>query len=112
MTESWGDRSTLERTIQQVLKSMVQWGVLKPGSEKGSLVPARNPVQISGEIAELLAHGVMLSQGRGMALSGLVSHPALFPFTLHLTAATLKRHPCLHVQRQGDQSDFVELASH
>ena len=27
MTRSWGDRSTLERTIQHVLKSMAQWGV-------------------------------------------------------------------------------------
>ncbi len=64
MTESWGDRSTAERTIQDVLKSMAQWGVLKSGPEKGSLV-ARNPIQVSEELAELLVHGVMLSQGRG-----------------------------------------------
>jgi hypothetical protein len=110
MTESWGDRSTLERTIQPVLKSMAQWGVLKPGSEKGSLVVARNPIRVSEEIAELLVHGVMLSQGRGMSLSQLVSHPSIFPFKLQLNAATLRKHPCLRVQRQGDQSDFVELA--
>ena len=110
MTESWGDRSTLERTIQHVLKSMVQWGVLKPGSEKGSLVIARNPIQVSEEIAELLMHGAMLSQRRGMLLSQLVSHPAIFPFKLQVNAATLRKHPCFRVQRQGDQSDFVELA--
>jgi hypothetical protein len=109
MTESWGDRSTLERTIQHVLKSMAQWGVLKPGSEKGSLV-ARTPIQVSEEIAELLVHGVMLSLGRGMSLSHLVCHPAIFPFKLQLNAATLRMNPCLRVQRQGDQSDFVELA--
>ena len=110
MTESWGDRSTLERTIQHVLKSMAQWGVLKPGSEKGSLVVARNPIRVSEEIAELLVYGVMLSQERGMSLSQLVSHPAIFPFTLQLNAASLRKHPRLRVQRQGDQSDFVELA--
>ena len=110
MTESWGDRSTLERTIQHVLKSMAQWGVLKPGSEKGSLIVARKPIRVSEEIAELLVHGVMLSQGRGMSLSQLVSHPAIFPCKLQLNAATLRKHPCLRVQRQGDQSDFVELA--
>jgi hypothetical protein len=110
MTESWGDRSTLERTIQHVLKSMVQWGVLRPGSEMGSLVVARNPIQISEEIAELLLHGVMLSQGRGMSLSQLVSHPSLFPFKLQVNAARLRKHEGLQVQRQGDLSDFVELA--
>ena len=110
MTESWGDRSTLERTIQHVLKSMAQWRVLKPGLETGSLVVARSPILVSEEIAELLVHGVLLSQGRGMALSQLVSHPAIFPFKLQLNVATLRKYPCLQVQRQGDQSDFVELA--
>lgn len=110
MTESWGDRSTLERTIQHVLKSMARWGVLNPGSEKGSLVIARNRIQVSEEIAELLVHGVMLSQGHGMSLSQLVSHPAIFPFKLQVNAATLSKHPRFRVQRQGDQSDFVELA--
>lgn len=89
---------------------MVQWGVLKAGSEKGSLVTARNPIAVSEEFAELLAHGVLLSQGRGMSLSQLVSHPAIFPFKLQLNAATLGKHSYLRVQRQGDQSDFVELA--
>jgi hypothetical protein len=110
MTESWGDRSTLERTIQHVLKSMAQWRVLRPGSEKGSLVLARKPIRVSEEIAELLVYGAMLSQGRGMLLSQLVSHPAIFPFKLQLNAATLRKHACLRVQRQGDQSDLVELA--
>lgn len=109
MTESWGDRSTLERTIQHVLKSMAQWGVLKPGSEKGSLVVARDPIRVSEEIAELLVHGVILSQGRGMTLSQLVGHPAIFPFKLQLNAAKLRKHPCLRVQHQGDQSDFIDL---
>ena len=70
----------------------------------------RNPIQVSEEIAELLVHGVMLSQRRGMSLSQLVSHPAIFPFKLQVNAATRRKHPCFRVQRQGDQSDFVELA--
>jgi hypothetical protein len=100
MTESWGDRSTLERTIQHVLKSMAQWGVLRAGSEKGSLVACHNPIQIFEEIAELLIYGVLLSQGQGILLSQLGSHPALFPFKLHLNAATLRKHKGLRVQRQ------------
>jgi predicted metal-dependent peptidase len=47
MTETWGDRSTLERTIQYVIKSVAQWGVLNPGSEKGSLVATHNLIRIS-----------------------------------------------------------------
>ena len=110
MTESWGDRSTLERTIQHALKSMTQWGTLHSGTEKGSLVAAPRPILASEEISELLVHGVLLSQGRGMSASQLASHPALFPFKLQVSTARLRRHAGLRVQRQGDQSDFVELA--
>lgn len=110
MTDSWGDRSTLERTIQHVLKSMAQWGVLRSGSEKGSLVAARNPMEISEEISELLVYGILLSQRRGMLLSQIASHPSLFPFKLHLNAERLRKSEGLRVQRQGDQSDFIELA--
>jgi len=110
MTESWGDRSTLERTIQHVLKSMAQWRVLEPGSEKGSLHIASKPIHASEEISELLVHGVLLSQGCGMSLPQLVRHPALFPFKLQLNATRLRKHKNLRVQRQGDQSDFVDLA--
>lgn len=110
MTESWGDRSTLERTIQHVLKSMAQWGVLHAGSEKGSLVASRSPIQTSQGVAELLIHGVLLSQGCGMPLPQLANHPALFPFKLQTNPARLREHEGLRVQRQGDQSDFVELA--
>jgi hypothetical protein len=109
MTESWGDRSTLERTIQHVLKSIAQWGILNAGSNKGSLVAACNPIRVSEEISELLVHGALLSQKRGLSLLQLAGHPALFPFKLQLNAGRLRKHKGLQVQRQGDQSDLVEL---
>ncbi|MER9225798.1 hypothetical protein NKI39_09085 [Mesorhizobium sp. M0664] len=110
MTEAWGDRSTLERTIQHVIKSMAQWGVLHPGLEKGSLAGGRKPIQVSNEIAGLLVRGVLLSQGHGISIAQLVSHPALFPFNIKLNVETLRNRHGLKIQRQGDQSDFVELA--
>jgi hypothetical protein len=110
MTESWGDRSTLERTIQHVLKTMVQLGVLHAGSEKGSLVAARDPIHVPDEISELLVHGILLSQESGMQLSQLLRHPANFPFELRLSTAGLRKHPIIRVQRHGDQSDFVALS--
>jgi hypothetical protein len=110
MTESWGDRSTLERAIQQVLKSMAQWGVLQRGSEKGSLVAARNRIHIPDEIAVLLGYAILLSQGHGMPLALLQTNPLIFPFELKLNSEMLRQHPALRIQRQGDRSEFVELA--
>lgn len=109
MTETWGDRSTLERTIQHVLRSITQWGLLRHGQEKGSLIAPLRRIPITDEIAELLVHAVLLSHGHGLPLSQLAGHPALFPFDVRFHAASLRKSNYMRVQRQGDQSDFVEL---
>jgi hypothetical protein len=109
MTEAWGDRSTLERTIQQVLRSMVQWGLLRLGQGKGSLLAPLRRIPVNDEVSELLLHAVLLGHGHGLPLSQLTGHPALFPFDVHLNAATLRKSSSMLVQRQGDQADFVEL---
>jgi hypothetical protein len=109
MTDSWGDRSTLERTIQHVLRSVRQWGLLHDGSEKGSLVAPPHRIRVGDEIGELLFHAILLSRGSGLPLSQLVTHPALFPFDVRLNAAILRQSRHLCVVRQGDQTDFIEL---
>jgi hypothetical protein len=109
MTDAWGDRSTLERAIQHVLRSMAQWGLLRSGDEIGSLIAPVQRININGEVGDLLVHAVLLSQGKGLSFYHLIDHPALFPFALHLTMPALMHNPTFRVQRQGDQSDFVEL---
>jgi hypothetical protein len=110
MTEAWGDRSTLERTIQQVLRSMVQWELLRPGLEKGSLIAPTRVVEVADDLAEILVYSIILGHSRGMLLSQLRSHPALFPFKVNLSSERIRRNRRLRVQREGDQGDFVEPA--
>lgn len=110
MTEAWGDRSTLERTIQHVLRSLIQWGLLRAGNEQGSLIGPDKRIRLGEDVSQLLVHSVMLGQDKGSQLTQLVDHPALFPFATHLTSRALMRNPMFRVQRQGDQSDSVELA--
>ena len=109
MTETWGDRSTLERTIQHVLRSLTQWGLLQAGSDHGSLVGNSPPIRVDNNVSQLLVHAVLLGQGKGLAFSQILEHPALFPFKLDLPIRDLIASPFFHVQRQGDQSDFVEI---
>ena len=109
MTETWGDRSTLERTIQHVLRSMVQWGLLHSGDEQGSLIGRAQRINIENEVGQVLLHSVLLGHGKGLPFSHLIDHPALFPFAVHVTARDLRQNRIFRLQRQGDQSDFVEL---
>jgi hypothetical protein len=110
LTETWGDRSTLERTIQHVLRSMARWGMLRPGSEHGSLIGPLRRIDAGNDLGQLLVHSVLLGHGNGLLFSNLADHPALFPFAVNLTPRDLMRSPSFRVQRQGDQSEFVELA--
>ena len=109
MTESWGDRSTLERTIQHVLRSMAQWGLLRAGREQGSIVGPSQRISLGDEVGQLVLQAVLLGYGKGLSLSHLADHPALFPFAVQVTAQGLMGNPLFRVQRQGDRSDFVDL---
>ncbi len=109
MTESWGDRSTLPRAIQRVLRSMVQWGSLRDGPTKGTFVAPTKRTAVSDQISELLLQAVLVSHGRGMPLPQLTGHPALFPFGVHLSATAMRKSGCILIQREGDQSDFIQL---
>jgi hypothetical protein len=110
MIETWGDRSTVERTIQHVLRTLTQWGLLQAGPEYGSLVGNSPTIRIDENISQLLVHAILLGQGGGLAYSRILAHPALFPFKLDLSIRDLAASPAFHVHRQGDQSDFVEIA--
>jgi cytochrome c-type biogenesis protein CcmH/NrfF len=109
MTEAWGDRSTLERTIQHVLRSLGQWELLRTGPEHGSLIGPAKRIRLDEEFSQLLLHAVLLAQGRAGSFSQLTDHPALFPFTLNLSRKSLSENPWFQVHRQGDQSELIEL---
>lgn len=110
MIQAWGDRSTLERTIQHVLKSLTQWGLLRAGQEHGSLIGPAQRIRLGEDVSQLLVHSVLLGLDGGSQLGKLIDHSALFPFAPHISARTLMENPAFRILRQGDQTDFVELA--
>jgi hypothetical protein len=110
MVDVWGDRATLERTIQHVLKSMMMWGLLRSGPERGSLIGSDHRIIAADNVGRLLTHSVLLSLGQGLAVPKLIGHPSLFAFEVNLHASSLRESTRFRVHREGDQSDFVELA--
>ena len=107
--EDWGDRSTLPRAIQRILRSMVQWGSLTDRAGRGVYGPPKTRILAAGSLGEVLAEGLLLSEGNGLPLDQLRKHPASFPFDLALDANALRAHPRLILHRQGDQTDFIEI---
>jgi len=109
MTEMRGQRSTLPRAVQRVVRTMVQWGMLREGGTKGTFLPAARRITLSLGLAELAVEAILTSSGRGMALAEALTHPALFPFEVRLSGSCARKARRLRVLRQGDQTDFVEV---
>ena len=106
----WGERSTLLRAIQRIIRSMIDWGVLQDTETRG-IYEQTSPRSINTpEVATLLVEALLVdAEEDSLALEGLVSHPALFPFELELRPSSLRKKNHLQVHRQGLDADFVEL---
>ncbi len=111
MREAWGDRSTVHRATQRVVRSMVQWSVLSDTREHGVYVRSAEPFALCQEPAMCAMEGLLLHEGRALTVAQAVRHPALFPFALELRIANLRQSPRFEVYRQGVDVDMVSLAS-
>jgi len=111
LVELWGERSTMVRAAQRVVRSMVQWGILKDTAERGVYERAGPPMEAGGQLALILLEALLLGvSSDGMPLDQALRHPALFPFRLDLAAHDLRRAARFRVHRQGLDMDVVGLA--
>lgn len=109
MLDAWGDRSTLPRATQRVMRSMVQWGVLRDGNLRGQYLPASAKLTVEGECAEILLVGMLIGLGHGATFMPNLLYPVLFPFHVKTTDQRLRCNPKLTFSRQSDQSDYFEI---
>jgi len=111
LVDSWGERSTLARAAQRIIRSMVQWGVLNDTEAPGIYKTSGVRRAVSTEVAELLVEALLIdSEHETMPLGQLVGHPAAFPFDLKVSGAELRRSAPFRVDRLGLDADMVGLA--
>ena len=110
--EQYGERETVSRATRRVLRSFVDWGVLKETNTKGVYdqglhLPVDDPA-LAAWLIEASLHA--RSDGTGI-LKDLIENPSLFPFSLNpptagsLLALSLR----LEVARLGLDEDLVVL---
>jgi hypothetical protein len=106
----WGERSTLERAGQRIVRSMVQWGVLRDTATRGmyEAVPRRR--KVGPAVGTVLIEALLVdAEEASLHLDQLTGHPAIFPFDLDVNASHVRGASQFRVHRQGLDSDFVEL---
>jgi len=106
----WGERSTLSRAAQRIVRSMIQWGVLRDTATPGmyEAVPGRKA--IGPVVSALLIEALLMdAEATAILLEQLIRHSALFPFDLIINARDIRSAPQFCVHREGLDFDFVEL---
>lgn len=106
----WGERSTLIRAAQRIIRSMIDWGVLRDTETKGIYERAPGARFVGSDIAILLVEALLIdAEEESLPFDQLVGNSAIFPFEIALNAGDLRNVSSFQVHRQGLDTDFVEL---
>jgi hypothetical protein len=107
---TWGKRPTLERAAQRVVRSMVQWGVLRDTTTRGMYEAVSRRQRTGAATGMVLIEALLVDAGdASLPFDQLLGHPALFPFSIELNAGQIRSAPQFSVHRQGLDADYVEL---
>jgi len=111
MTESWGERSTLIRATQRLVRSFVEWGVLVETDERGIFAPTPKVTVAHGNGLGpwLLEAGISNCDKQARPFRSLVGAASFFPLNLKLSPRDVRSSSRLEVYRQGLDEDVVML---
>ncbi len=111
VVETYGDRSTLIRASQRIMRSFVDWGVLVETQEKGIFLPAPAHPVMDKKLAVWMVEAALHTTGSGLGVLPVVLEaPALFPFRIgRLPTRVLEENSRLELYHQGRDEDLVAL---
>jgi hypothetical protein len=88
IVESWGDRSTVKRSVLRVFQTLEEWQALVPTSNDENRA---SPVRVINDmsLALWLAEVILYARTTALPLPVLQKAPENFPFRLNLTSSNL-----------------------
>ena len=110
--EDYGERETASRAARRVLRSFIDWGVLKETGDKGVYGQGNQyPVKDPRLIAWMVEASLHARVNGSAAIKDLLNSPSIFPFRLaHISAEHMASlSPCLAILRHGLDDDLVML---
>lgn len=110
--EQYGERETVSRAARRILRSYVDWGVLKESSAKGIYNPGASLAIDDPLLIAWLVEASLHARVIGSApMKDILDSPSLFPFRLKLISAgsMLAASPNLDILRHGLNEELVML---
>ncbi len=114
LKEQYGDRQTVSRYAQYVIRSFVAWGVLKDSEAKGCYEKVAPVTIADANLASLMLESALLASPEGKSALGLLlKHPAFFPFQLPVMTGEFvsQRSDRIDVVRYGLDDELLKLKS-
>lgn len=112
LKEQYGDRQTVDRYAQYVIRSFITWGVLKDSETKGCYEKLTTLAIVDPDLIALLFESALhaIPDNKG-ALSLLFNSPSFFPFLLQVTSGELISQRCnrISVMRYGLDEELLKL---
>jgi hypothetical protein len=112
LREQYGERETVSRAAQRILRSFVDWGVLVASDEQGLYRPASSVAVDQAALIAWLTEAYLRAQATtGQALSVVMGSPSFFPFSFapvsaaHLADSSSR----LHYFRDGLDEALIML---
>jgi len=112
--EQYGERETVSRATRRVLRSFIDWQVLKETDDKGVYTQSnRYSIQDPKLIAWLVVTSLHARENSSAAIKELLGGPNLFPFhPTHISVESLvSLSPRLELLRHGLDDDLVMLGT-
>lgn len=112
LKEQYGDRTTIGREGQRVIRSFVAWGALKDSKAKGCYEKAAPVCIAEPNLAILMLESALLATPEAKAALGLLlNNPAFFPFQLPVMSGDLasQRSPRIELVRYGLDDELLAL---
>ena len=108
--ELFGERSTVERSTRRVIRSFVDWGVLKDSQPSGCYGKNAPHAILEPSVAVALVEATLHTSPTGsIALRAVKDNPALFPFVLPTLNETVMSAPGIVYIRHGLDDELLRI---
>lgn len=99
---SWGQRTTVKRSAQRIIRSLCEWGVINETTELGVYVPSAKIETLNTDVELWFVEAVLRSGNTDfIILEQLHSMPFAFPFSLGVSISDLFESGKFEISHQG-----------